>query len=67
MTTPDTMKNYYRDPLIAMSIIACVLFIVLLVLCIKHLRRSRGQTVYKTVNITPKKVQSRGSPLGKPK
>ena len=48
--------DMYKAPLIAMSVIACLLFIVLLLIMIRYCRQHRGKTVYKTVNVVPKKV-----------
>ena len=48
--------DMYKAPLIAMSVIACLLFIILVLIMIRYCRQHRGKTVYKTVNVVPKKV-----------
>ena len=48
--------DMYKAPLIAMSVIACLLFIILVLIMICYCRQHRGKTVYKTVNVVPKKV-----------
>lgn len=56
-TTVDTMKDFYREPLIAMSIIAVLLFLVLVVIAVCWCKRRR-ETIYKTVDIVPKRRET---------
>lgn len=59
MVSPQGDEDMYKNPLIAVSVIACLLFLVLVIIIIKYLRQHRGKTVYKTVNVIPKKVTSK--------
>jgi len=52
-TILEVGKDIYKDPLIAMSVIACLLFLVLIIILVMWCKH-RGKTEYKTVMVTPK-------------
>lgn len=53
-TTVDTMKDFYLSPMIAMIVITCLLLFVLVVITVCWCK-TRGKTVVKTMNVTPKR------------